>query len=67
MSQPRPNTYDPNVELRHRLMKLALKPQPQPMNHAEKMAHDLAMGDRIAKIALGIIASAAVGFAWVVL
>ena len=67
MSKPRPNTYDPNVSLRHRLMKLALQPQPQPMNKAEQMAHDLQTGDRIAKIALGIIFSAAIAFVWVAL
>ena len=67
MSKPRPNVYDPNVELRHRLMKLALKPQPQPMNLADRMAHDLKVGDRIAKVALGIIAVSAIAFVWVAL
>ena len=67
MRKPRPNVYDPNAELRHKLMKLALKPQPEPMNLADKMAHDLQTGDKIAKIALGIIASAAIAFVWVAL
>jgi hypothetical protein len=48
-------------------MHAALKPQPKPMSLAESMAHDLKVGYKVAKIALGLIASAAMAFVWVAL